>query len=106
MDVTELHDDENPLLRQTIGMGCKQRSIKYLALEYFIAGLVLMITIIGIPFDLQSLKLGRLAIWPFESQMKWKIFLFYFLFSAFLFNFAPKVKCEGDFFLIIMAKSV
>ena len=29
----------------------------HIALEYFIAGLVLMITIIGIPFGLQSLKL-------------------------------------------------
>ncbi len=36
----------------------------HIALEYFIAGLVLMITIIGIPFGLQSMKLGMLAIWP------------------------------------------
>ena len=34
----------------------------HIALEYFIAGLILMITIIGIPFGLQSLKLGMLAI--------------------------------------------
>lgn len=34
----------------------------HIALEYFIAGLLLMITIIGIPFGLQSLKLGMLAI--------------------------------------------
>ena len=38
------------------------------AIEYFIAGLVLMITIIGIPFGLQSMKLGMLAIWPFGSK--------------------------------------
>ena len=31
MDVAELHDEENLLLRQTLGMGCKQRSIKDLA---------------------------------------------------------------------------
>ena len=31
MDVTELHDEENLLLRQTLGMGCKQRSIKDIA---------------------------------------------------------------------------
>ena len=31
-----------------------------------------MITIIGIPFGLQSLKLGMLAIWPFGSKVKWK----------------------------------
>ena len=42
------------------------------AIEYFIAGLILMITIIGIPFGLQSMKLGILAIWPFGSKVKWK----------------------------------
>ena len=42
------------------------------ALEYFIAGLIQMITIIGIPFGLQSLKLGMLAIWPFGTKVKWK----------------------------------
>ena len=44
----------------------------HIALEYFIAGLILMITIIGIPFGLQSLKLGLLALWPFGSQVKKK----------------------------------
>ena len=33
----------------------------HIALEYFIAGLILMITIIGIPFGLQSLKRSSLA---------------------------------------------
>ena len=42
------------------------------AIEYFIAGLVLMITIIGIPFGLQSMKLGMLAIWPFGTKVKWR----------------------------------
>ena len=42
------------------------------AIEYFIAGLVLMITIIGIPFGLQRMKLGMLAIWPLGSKVKWK----------------------------------
>ena len=42
------------------------------ALEYFIAGLIQMITIIGIPFGLQSLKLGMLAIWPFGTKVKWR----------------------------------
>ena len=45
----------------------------HIALEYFIAGIILMITIIGIPFGLQSLKLGLLAIWPFGSMIKRKI---------------------------------
>ena len=33
----------------------------HIALEYFIAGLILMITIIGIPFGLQSLKLEAIT---------------------------------------------
>jgi uncharacterized membrane protein YccF (DUF307 family) len=35
------------------------------AIEYFVASLILMVTIIGIPFGLQTLKLGMLALWPF-----------------------------------------
>jgi uncharacterized membrane protein YccF (DUF307 family) len=35
------------------------------ALEYFISSIILMITIIGIPFGIQTLKLGVLALWPF-----------------------------------------
>lgn len=35
------------------------------AVEYILASLVMMITIIGIPFGLQTLKLGILALWPF-----------------------------------------
>ncbi|MBP5540284.1 MAG: YccF domain-containing protein [Bacteroidales bacterium] len=42
------------------------------ALEYFVAGLALMITIIGIPFGLQSIKLGILALWPFGSKITHK----------------------------------
>jgi uncharacterized membrane protein YccF (DUF307 family) len=36
-----------------------------IAIEYFVSSLLLMITIIGIPFGLQTLKLGILALWPF-----------------------------------------
>ena len=39
------------------------------ALEYFIAGFLLLITIVGIPFGLQSFKLGILALWPFSSRV-------------------------------------
>lgn len=35
------------------------------ALEYIIASILLMITVIGIPFGVQTLKLGALALWPF-----------------------------------------
>lgn len=36
-----------------------------IAVEYFVGSLLLMITIIGIPFGLQTLKMGWLALWPF-----------------------------------------
>ena len=39
------------------------------AIEYFIASLILMITIIGIPFGLQTLKLGLLALWPMGRRV-------------------------------------
>ncbi len=41
-----------------------------IALEYLIGSIVLMITIIGIPFGLQTLKLGLLALWPFGSRVE------------------------------------
>jgi uncharacterized membrane protein YccF (DUF307 family) len=37
----------------------------FIAIEYFISSLLLMITIIGIPFGFQTMKLGMLALWPF-----------------------------------------
>jgi uncharacterized membrane protein YccF (DUF307 family) len=40
-----------------------------IALEYFASSIVLMLTIIGIPFGLQTLKLGVLALWPFGSEV-------------------------------------
>ncbi|MDR1523816.1 MAG: hypothetical protein LBS79_00975, partial [Tannerella sp.] len=39
------------------------------AIEYVISSLFLMLTIIGIPFGLQTLKLARLALWPFGSKI-------------------------------------
>jgi uncharacterized membrane protein YccF (DUF307 family) len=36
-----------------------------IAIEYFIGSLILMITIVGIPFGIQTLKMGSLSIWPF-----------------------------------------
>lgn len=39
------------------------------SIEYFAASLGLMITIIGIPFGIQTLKLGILALWPFGSRV-------------------------------------
>jgi len=40
-----------------------------IALEYFVSSIVLFVTIIGIPFGLQTIKLGVLAIWPFGSEV-------------------------------------
>jgi len=40
-----------------------------IALEYFVASIAMMITIIGIPFGLQTIKLGILALWPFGSDV-------------------------------------
>ncbi|NDW09027.1 YccF domain-containing protein [Dysgonomonas sp. 520] len=40
-----------------------------IALEYFMASLVLMATIVGIPFGLQNIKLGVLALWPFGCRV-------------------------------------
>lgn len=36
-----------------------------IAIEYVIASLLLIITIIGIPFGIQTLKMATLALWPF-----------------------------------------
>jgi len=36
-----------------------------IAIEYLIGSIVLFITIIGVPFGIQTLKMAALAIWPF-----------------------------------------
>lgn len=40
-----------------------------LFLEYFIGGLVLCLTIIGIPFGLQCIKLSFVALFPFGKEI-------------------------------------
>lgn len=40
-----------------------------IALQYFIASIGMFITIIGIPFGLQTIKMGILALWPFGSEV-------------------------------------
>ena len=40
-----------------------------IAVEYFISSLLLMITIIGIPFGIATMRLGILALWPFGSHI-------------------------------------
>ncbi|MDR2498739.1 MAG: YccF domain-containing protein [Tannerellaceae bacterium] len=40
-----------------------------IAMEYLVASLILMLTIIGIPFGLQTLKLAQVALWPFGTNI-------------------------------------
>lgn len=41
-----------------------------IALEYFFAGILMSLTIVGIPFAKQLFKLGMFAIWPFSQSIK------------------------------------
>ncbi|MDD3095205.1 MAG: YccF domain-containing protein, partial [Candidatus Marinimicrobia bacterium] len=40
------------------------------ALEYLAASLVLMVTIVGIPFGIQTLKLAMFTLMPFNTTVK------------------------------------
>lgn len=40
----------------------------FIALEYLIGGVILCVTIIGIPFGFQAFKLAGLALWPFGKD--------------------------------------
>lgn len=42
----------------------------WLALGYIVAGLANLITIIGIPFGIQSFKMAQLALMPFGSRIE------------------------------------
>lgn len=44
----------------------------FIAIEYFVSSILLMITIIGIPFGLQTLKLAFVALWPFDKKIGYK----------------------------------
>ncbi len=39
------------------------------ALEYLISSLAMMLTIVGIPFGIQTLKLAQLSLWPFGKKV-------------------------------------
>ena len=43
-----------------------------IAIEYVLGSIALMVTIVGIPFGIQSLKLAELALWPFGKKTKHK----------------------------------
>ena len=40
-----------------------------IAIEYAISSVLMMITIVGIPFGLQTMKLAVLALWPFGTDI-------------------------------------
>lgn len=40
------------------------------AVEYLVASLLMMLTVIGIPFGMQTLKMAALALWPFGKQVR------------------------------------
>lgn len=40
-----------------------------IAIQYLISSILLMITIVGIPFGIQTLKFAALALWPFGSRV-------------------------------------
>ena len=41
-----------------------------IAIEYVVSSILLMITIVGIPFGLQTLKMADLALWPFGRDTR------------------------------------
>ena len=43
-----------------------------ISIEYLISSLILMATIVGIPFGIQTLKLAVLALWPFGTEVRMK----------------------------------
>ena len=43
-----------------------------IALLYFVVGLVMCVTIVGIPFGIQLFKLGTFALWPFGHELVYR----------------------------------
>ena len=41
-----------------------------IAIEYLIGSLVLIVTIVGIPFGVQTLKMASIALWPFGRDTR------------------------------------
>lgn len=41
-----------------------------IAIEYAVGSIILMVTIVGIPFGIQTLKLAGLALWPFGRDTR------------------------------------
>ena len=43
----------------------------FIFLEYLVSGLLLCLTIVGIPFGLQAVKLSVMALWPFGKRIEY-----------------------------------
>lgn len=43
----------------------------FIFLEYLIGGILLCLTIVGIPFGLQSIKMAQMALWPFGKRIEY-----------------------------------
>ena len=41
-----------------------------IAIEYLIGSIILMLTIVGIPFGIQTLKMASLSLWPFGRDTR------------------------------------
>lgn len=41
----------------------------FICIEYLIGGLILCLTIVGIPFGIQIFKLASVALWPFDKTI-------------------------------------
>ncbi len=42
----------------------------FMALEYLVGGVLLCLTIVGIPFGLQVIRIGLFALWPFGGEVR------------------------------------
>ncbi|WP_253275687.1 YccF domain-containing protein [Persicobacter sp. CCB-QB2] len=42
----------------------------FIAIEYLLASVAMMLTVVGIPFGLQSIKLTELALFPFGKEVR------------------------------------
>lgn len=64
------------ILEKQRDMGCLMNVLWLLfggiltAIEYVVASLLLMVTIVGIPFGIQTLKMASLALWPFGKEVR------------------------------------
>ena len=44
-----------------------------IAIEYLAGSIILMLTIVGIPFGIQTLKMASLALWPFGRDTRMNV---------------------------------